>query len=213
LSFKEVPPDTDKKKLVEKESVEDDRGQKLPGRDPPATTVIEESGKEAIQMSSSTAASVAKLKEIMQGKSKNDGGKQAQKIELKRRLEETKRQIEQKRLKLEALIVAKEREEKRARSSSDPATEPSTDIAGIHHYQTEVALPPQPLLVQIPKPEGSHPTGCDLPIIIASLLQSTSKLEEPVFKFTVLDESAAFNMNLLQQNNFDLEALLNRTNP
>jgi hypothetical protein len=211
LSFKEVPPDTNEKKLKEKESVEDDRGQKLSGRDPPATTVIEEPEKEVIQMSSSTAASVAKLKEIMQGKSKNNEAKQAQKIELKRRLEETKRQIEQKRLKLEALIVAKEREEKRVRSSSDPATEPSTDIAGIHHYRTTVALPPQPSLVQIPKPEGSHPTGCDLPIIIASLLQSTSKLEEPVFKFTVSDESATFNMNLLRQNNFDLEELLNRT--
>lgn len=44
---------------------------------------------------------------------------------------------------------------------------------------------------------------------IAALLESSSDLHEPAFKFEVSEEASEYNMSLLKKNNFDLAKLLN----
>jgi hypothetical protein len=212
LSYKEVPPDTGTIEQIQKRTSKVPKGQQVPTTATPAPIEKESKSSGEIQMNSSTAASVLKLKEVIQGKSKNDRATLAQDSDQRRRLEKLNRQIELKRTELDRLRIEIERKKKRARSQFDTATEPSMTTVGRSNPLTTLTLPPKPPAVPIPKPSESHSSTAYLPTVISSLLQQSSILEAPVFKFTISDESASFNMNLLRKNNFDLESLFNKKN-
>jgi hypothetical protein len=208
LSYKEVPPDIGVEENISKESPME---QSSPGDETLKVYEPREPTTDSVQMSSSTAASVQKLKEIMRGKSKTDRSQRELRIELKRKLRDTQRQIEQKRLRLIELIEKRKSEPKRVRPYRNPATETNPPCVGTNRLLVVPTIPPKPNSVQVKRPEMPDPESPTLPRIIASLLQTTSTLDEPVFKFEVSDEAAKFNMELLRQNKFDLEALLNKT--
>ena len=78
-------------------------------------------------------------------------------------------------------------------------------------WTTEVPLPPTPTNIPIPKPSAQ--TRSPIVQAIEDLLQISSPMQEPKFKFVISKEAAEYNFNILQENKFNLEKLLNFGNP
>ena len=49
------------------------------------------------------------------------------------------------------------------------------------------------------------------PVVVEKLLQKKEQMFPPKFRFDICKEAAEFNFNLLKENNFELETLLNPT--
>ena len=76
---------------------------------------------------------------------------------------------------------------------------------------TNIQLPPRPIEIPVLKPKTPQMNEYlkELPSILSKLLESTSDLHEPIFKFEVSEQAAKFNWDLLHHHNFDLQHLLN----
>jgi len=73
-----------------------------------------------------------------------------------------------------------------------------------------VQLPKTPdIPIEKPKVPDVPQAFSDFAKTIAKLLHKEEKMFPPKFRFDVCKETAEFNFNLLKENNFDLEALLN----
>ena len=74
-----------------------------------------------------------------------------------------------------------------------------------------VQLPPKPPDIPIERPKMSDvpQASSDFAKTIAKLLHKEEKMFPPKFRFDICKETAEFNFNLLKENNFDLEELLN----
>ena len=72
------------------------------------------------------------------------------------------------------------------------------------------ALPPRPSIHHVPKPSLRHCGTSWLPKTIDRLLKiKKTNFSVPKFRFTICDDSATFNYNLLRDEGFKLEKLLN----
>ena len=70
-------------------------------------------------------------------------------------------------------------------------------------------LPPRPSLHHVPRPSLHFYNSSWLPKEIDKLLKVKEIFSVPKFKFTICDDSANFNYELLQNEGFNLEKLLN----
>ena len=173
--------------------------------------LIETEHESEIQMSSSSVAAVDKLKEIINGKlfdiDKN------KKENLKRSLEKLESRIREKKLKLQHL---KDTIGSSINSTSRFQIDSTRYKTSMHCFQPAsdniklkmLPLPPTPTAIQLPKPILTN-IESELPNIIQRLLQSSSTLDEPSFRFEVSNEASEFNMKKLRDNNFNLHKLLN----
>ena len=73
-------------------------------------------------------------------------------------------------------------------------------------------LPPCPQYPPLPRPSSDTTVDnihAGLPAIIEKLLQTKSKLHPPLFRFEISEEAAAYNYNIIHNNQFKLNKLLN----
>ena len=177
-----------------------------------------------IHMNTSTTQATSHLKDIIQGKSKNtEHSTKTKRRMLKERItklsvsnEIHRNRLNRLRQKINEQIVTKHH---RDRPQQEPATDTdrtspaSTESASnnpVHGSMSLIELPPTPTTYPVPKPPCADSTNIDLPSVLDQLLQSSTKLAEPLFQFEVSDKAAAFNMKLLKDNKFDLGRLLNK---
>ena len=165
-------------------------------------------------MSSSTEEATEKLKEIINGKSL--------KLEAQRLNEQLARLTKTNELKKRKLILLQTNDVNKKRllalsqqGSAQPDATTSNRQLQVHTGSVITyekidtpSLPPRPSKVAVEKPQLPHD---DLPLKIKKLLNISSSLEEPVFKFDVSDEASEFNMNKLQEHDYNLDKLLNET--
>ena len=183
------------------------------------TDVVRKVTESHTQMNGATENSADKLKEIIQGKLER------RRLLLKRKLIvlKSENRVHQKELdKLKQAMFQNTVQTERSivlpeivipSDTNRQAQTESMSTDRVHNIR-QIPLPPVPQRTQIPKPTvgiKTSMTTADLPTILQKLLQSTTNISEPTFKFNVSDEAAAFNMRLLRNNNFELGRLLNQT--
>lgn len=84
-------------------------------------------------------------------------------------------------------------------------------------------LPPEPPLTLAKEPDGHNPfigihplddgnnASASFQATVAKLLWKKDQISPPKFRFDICKEAAEYNFNLLKENNFELETLLNPT--
>ena len=70
-------------------------------------------------------------------------------------------------------------------------------------------LPPRPGIIPVPRPSLKYFNTSWLPKEIGNLLKIKETFFQPKFKFTISEEAATYNYNLLKNSGFDLNKLLN----
>ena len=162
-------------------------------------------------MSSCTKEATDRLKEVINGKSKTiDIEKKRQ--ALKRKLENLRSSNKTKKGRLcqlkidQSTIMAEghiDRTNPQAISSSDSESQDYT-VSVNTTEEAHISLPPKP-----PDSKVEKPTTSELSDTIAKLLQSSCKLNKPIFKFEVSESAAQFNIEKLREHDFNLDKLLN----
>jgi len=72
-------------------------------------------------------------------------------------------------------------------------------------------LPPKSQYIPAKEPHAQDNDSDSFPVIVKKLLQKKEQMFPPKFRFDICKEAAEFNFNLLKENNFELEKLLNPT--
>ena len=164
-------------------------------------------------MNQGTKEAADKLKDLIQGKSKTEkietfiGKRKRQAREFFKNLKELKKpKTEKMQMKDNSYNNVQTEHESIASGSQ------LQEHTGSLFTKRTVVLPPPPRAQPVARPRQpilEH--TMNLPTVIQQLLNSSSRLNKPLFRFDVSDEAARFNMNLLKKNNFNLEKLLNAT--
>ena len=98
---------------------------------------------------------------------------------------------------------------KRLKRDGSSSRDDSEITATVKESPCEVPLPPRHENKPVNKPTATPPS-IDIAKNIERLLKIEDHFVDPIFKFEVSEEAAAFNYKLLKSNNLDLDLLLNQ---